>query len=299
MSAVSYIDQTDTPMTSGIQGGDTYEMLAEHTVQILKLVRQTMESYLDSLSAAEKTRAEHAIQQMNDYIEQLERQRKTSGLQAFLKALGPIGLIIAALAAILCPTPMTIALLVVAVFMFLEPLISKAAGAQSIIEKGMGQIFNALNEVMGPIAAAVVAAILMIIIAVAATAAIGAGISMFTSSAALATMEAMAQFIKELPKLLNQAFASSLDPAKSQKLQAFFEFSQSVILAAQAGVQIDMALINFEIAKLMHSFELEQAVIDHWLKIIEIVSKDLSGSQELLQFLQSLMPQLFDQGPSQ
>lgn len=296
MGAITHVDLKEVPVTGDIEGGDTYEMLAEHTIQILKLVRQTMESYLDSLSAAEKTRAEHAIKQMNDYIKQLEKQRKTSGLQKFLKALGPIGLVIAALAAILCPSPMTIALLVVAIFMFLEPLISKAAGAESIIEKGMGLIFKALSEVMGPIAAAVVAAILLIIIAVVATAAIGAGISMFTSSASLATMEAMAQFAKELPKLLQQAFASSLDPAKSQKLQAFFEFSQSVILSAQAGVQIDMAMINFEIAKLMHAFELEQAVIDHWLKIIEMVSKDFNGSQDILQFLLSLLPQLFDQG---
>ena len=98
MGAITHVDLKEVPVTGDIEGGDTYEMLAEHTIQILKLVRQTMESYLDSLSAAEKTRAEHAIKQMNDYIKQLEKQRKTSGLQKFLKALGPIGLVIAALA---------------------------------------------------------------------------------------------------------------------------------------------------------------------------------------------------------
>lgn len=299
MGAITYIEPAEAPVTNGVQGGDTYEILAEHQIQILKLVRQTMESYLDSLGAAEKTRAEHAIKQMNDYIKKLEHERKTSGLRAFLKALGPIGLVIAAIAVVIAPSPMTVAMLMVAVMLTIEPLISKAAGAESIIEKGMGAIFEGLSEVMGPIAAAVVAAILLIIIAVVATAAIGAGISMFTSSASLATMEAIAQFAKELPKLLQKAFTSSLDPAKSQKLQAIFEFSQSVILAAQAGVQIDMALINFEIAKMMHAFELEQAVIDHWLKIIEMVSKDLNGAQEMLRFLQSLMPQLFDQGKTQ
>lgn len=239
---------------------------------------------------------------LDEYIKQLQKQRKSSGLQKFLKALGPIGMVIAAVAAFIAPSPLTIALLVVAVAMFLEPMISKAAGAESLIEQGMEEIFKGLKDTLGPVAAAVVAALLLILIVILATVAIAAGLtaasaatSTSTASAG-ATAQALTQFMKELPKLLGQAFTSSLDPAKTQQLQLFLEFAQGVILAVQAGIQIDVALINFEIAKLMRAFGVEQAVIDEWTKIIELVSKDLGGSQELIQFLQSLMPQLFDHG---
>lgn len=305
MSTITATNQSDFEVTTDPEGGEVYEMLAEHTVQTLKLVRDTISVYLDGLSGAERAKAEHAIKQMDEYIKQLEKQRKSSGLQKFLKALGPIGLVIAALAAFIAPSPLTIALLVVAVAMFLEPMISKAAGAESLIEQGMGEIFNGLKDVLGPIAAAIVAALLLLIIIILATVAVAAGIAVAsaatstTTASAGATAQTLAQFMKELPKLMGQAFTSSLDPAKTQQLQLFLEFAQSAILAAQAGIQIDMAIINFEVAKLMRAFGLEQAVIDEWSKIIELVSKDLGGSQELLQFLQSLMPQLFDQGQTQ
>lgn len=301
MGTVAATELPSQPVSLDVEGGDVYEMLAEHMVSTLKMVRDTVATYLEGLSGAERARAEHAIKQMNEYIEKLEKQRKSSGLQKFLKALGPIGLIIAAIAAFIAPSPMTIALLVVAVALFLEPMISKAAGAQSIVEQGMGEIFKGLSEVMGPVAAAVIAAVLLLVIVIFATAAVAAGLALFNATATTAStaMQAILQYLKDLPKLIMQAFTTTLDPAKTQKLQTFLEFAQSTILAAQAGIQVDMATINFEIAKLMRSFGIEQAVIDQWMKIIEIVSKDMGGAQDLIQFLQSLMPQLFDQGVTQ
>ena len=301
MGTVAATELPSLPVSLDVEGGDVYEMLAEHMVSTLKMVRDTVATYLEGLSGAERARAEHAIKQMNEYIEKLEKQRKSSGLQKFLKALGPIGLIIAAIAAFIAPSPMTIALLVVAVALFLEPMISKAAGAQSIVEQGMGEIFKGLSEVMGPVAAAVIAAVLLLVIVIFATAAVAAGLALFNATATTAStaMQAILQYLKDLPKLIMQAFTTTLDPAKTQKLQTFLEFAQSTILAAQAGIQVDMATINFEIAKLMRSFGIEQAVIDQWMKIIEMVSKDMGGAQDLIQFLQSLMPQLFDQGVTQ
>jgi len=302
MNTITATSQSDFEVSTDPEGGEVYEMLAEHMVRTLRLVRDTISAYLDGLTGAERAKAEHAIKQMDEYIKQLQKQRKSSGLQKFLKALGPIGMVIAAVAAFIAPSPLTIALLVVAVAMFLEPMISKAAGAESLIEQGMEEIFKGLKDTLGPVAAAVVAALLLILIVILATVAIAAGLtaasaatSTSTASAG-ATAQALTQFMKELPKLLGQAFTSSLDPAKTQQLQLFLEFAQGVILAVQAGIQIDVALINFEIAKLMRAFGVEQAVIDEWTKIIELVSKDLGGSQELIQFLQSLMPQLFDHG---
>jgi hypothetical protein len=301
MGTVAVTESPSQSVSLDVEGGDVYEMLAEHMVSTLKMVRDTVATYLEGLSGAERARAEHAIKQMNEYIEKLEKQRKSSGLQKFLKALGPIGLIIAAIAAFIAPSPMTIALLVVAVALFLEPMISKAAGAQSIVEQGMGEIFKGLSEVMGPVAAAVIAAVLLLVIVIFATAAVAAGLALFNATATTAStaMQAILQYLKDLPKLIMQAFTTTLDPAKTQKLQTFLEFAQSTILAAQAGIQVDMATINFEIAKLMRSFGIEQAVIDQWMKIIEMVSKDMGGAQDLIQFLQSLMPQLFDQGVTQ
>lgn len=297
VTATHYSESTSETDVAG--GDNVNEMLAEHIVSTLKLVRETINNYLESLTGAERAKAEHVIKQVDEYIKQLEKQRKSSGLQKFLKALGPIGIVVAALAAFIAPSPLTVAMLVVAVAMFLEPMISKAAGAESIMEQGMGEIFKGLNDALGPVGAAIVAAMLLVVILVLATAAIAAGLAVFnaaSSATATTASQALMQFLKELPKLIGQTFSCGMDPAKTKQLQLFLEFAQSTILMVQAGIQVDVALINFEVAKLMRGFNIEQAVIDKWTKLIEMVTKDLGGSQELLQFLMKLLPELFDQG---
>ncbi|HEX4916346.1 MAG TPA: hypothetical protein VFV43_00465 [Limnobacter sp.] len=278
-----------------VAGGETYEQLALNLVRTLKLARDAVESFIEGLSASERAQARHAIQQMNDYIEQLEKQRNLSGLQKFLKALGPIGLIIAAIMAVIAPSPLTIALLVVAVVMFLEPMISKAAGADSMIEKGMTEMFKGLESVMGPVAAAVVAALLFLVLAVVATSAVAGGLSAL-SSAAAATTQTLTQTLRELPQMLSRILTSSPTPEQTRRLQIFLEVAQSAILAAQSGLQIDMAVIQFQLAQALRAYGLEQAEVDEWSRIIQMLTNDLEQAQELIDFLTQLMPELFDQG---
>ncbi|HEX4879469.1 MAG TPA: hypothetical protein VFV39_06465 [Limnobacter sp.] len=295
MDIAQSLIQTPIWPTPKVEGGETYEQLALNVVRALKLARDVVESYLDGLGNAERSKAQHAIQQMNEYIEKLEKQRNLNGLQKFLKALGPIGLILAAIMAFVAPSPITIALLVVAVAMFLEPMISKAAGADSMIEQGMMEIFNALESVMGPVGAAVMAAVLFLVLAVVATSAVATGLSAFSSLAA-STTQALVQTLRNLPQTLGRAFTSSLNPDQTRQLQLFLEVAQSAILATQSGVQIDMALINFQLAQLMHAYGLEQAVVDEWSRIIQMLTNDLGQAQELIDFLRQLLPELFDQG---
>ena len=71
MSTVSATEFPTQQLSLNVEGGEVYQMLAEHLVSTLKLVRNTVETYLEGLSDAEKARAQHAIEQMNDYIKKL------------------------------------------------------------------------------------------------------------------------------------------------------------------------------------------------------------------------------------
>lgn len=294
MNTLSGTAYTDSLTTMGLPDGDrVYEMLAEHMILSLENVRATLSHYIKGLEGAEKAKYEKVKKQVEEYLEQLQKAKKSSGLQKFFKALGGIGFMLAVITAVLIPSPMTIALLVVATALFLEPMISKAAGADSMLEQGMAAMFKSMSDSLGVAGAAVMASLIMITIAVAATAAVGAGMSML-GSATSATVQSIKTFIQEMPQMIMKFFGSQLTESGSRALRTFLEVAQSSIVLAQSGLQIDIARLNFEVAKLVKEYNIDQALIDGWIKTLQILTQETSQKQEFLGYLESLLPGLFD-----
>lgn len=272
---------------------DVYEIFAEFMVNALQNARETLNNYVKGLEGAEKAKYEKISKQVDDYLEQLAKSKKLSGLQKFFKALGGLGMLLAVITAVLVPTPMTIALLVVTTAMFMESLISEAAGSESLIEKGMGELFKAMSDALGPVGAAVMASLIMVTVAAALTAALGAGMSMLASSTN-SMVQSVRSFIQEIPKAIMRFFKSELTPEQSQTLRRFLEVTQSAVLIAQSGVQFDMATISFELAKLVREYDIDQALIDGWMNTIRILSSDTTDQQQYVAYLEQTIPGLFD-----
>lgn len=290
------LDQVrDTGYASLIDNGASRpltETLAEYMIATLEQTRDVIGSYLVGLEGAERAKVEKVKQQIEDYLEQLRKAKAMSGLAKFFKALGALGVALAMITAILIPTPMTIAILAVTLVMFLEPLISEAAGSESFIEKGMGAMFEALSDALGPIGAIVVGTLLMIAIVVVCTALMAGGLSAMSSSVS-AGVQAAREFASSLPAYIAKMLTGSLTEAQTIALTRFLEYAQSAILMAQAGLQAEMGQLQYEGAKLLKEAEVAQAIIDGWSQIIEMLSQENSNYQDLLQRFQMLIAQLF------
>ena len=340
MSASTVVNYIGTANYSDQSDESIYEMLANYMTNALENTRGTLSAFIEGLSGAEKAKVAKVKEQVEDYLEKLDQSRKANGLQKFFKALGILGFILAIVAAVFVPTPMTIGLLVVATAMFLEPLISNAAGSESILESGMKAMFEALNDAVGPVGAAILASVIMLAVALLAASAVAAGVSMMTTGMS-AAMQAAKTFLTEIPAAIGKIFSDTskvLDkillsmktmpqsasknlgdflseikkffpniPAGFQKLlnveftatqtanlRAFLEFAQSAVMLAQAGVQIDLALVNLEIAKLMKENTIDQAIIDEWSRNIQLLYTDTKSYQDMLSMLEQLTPRLFD-----
>lgn len=267
-----------------------YELLAEYFTESLNLVQDSLKSYIDTLSKSQKNRAEAIKKQVDEFVKQLEKARKMSGLAKFFKALGALGAALAIITAVLIPTPMTIAIAVVSVAMLLDQAISAAAGQdKSLMDKAMGKLMEGLTELTGsPIAAAILTGVFLLILVLACTSAAAKGIGSLGSAIASGTSRA-AEATSSLMDAFKSLFSASLTTAQEANVLFFLEILQSTIMLAQAGVGVDMAVIQFQAAQLMRDYDIDKALIEAMNQIISMLTSDSQDMAELRKLLQDMM----------
>lgn len=287
------VDQNDfVEIISNGRDEATQELLVEYIVGALKLTRDAINSFLIGLEGAERAKYEAIKTQVDEYLVQLEKSKNLSGLAKFFKALGGLGVALAFLTAILIPTPMTISLLIVSMVMVLEPLISNAAGAESLLERGMNEMFQGLSEIVGPVGAAVLGAVIILALTFVCAAMLARGLSMIGSfaNASAQTGNSLATLI---PSYLSRMFNGTLSPAQNAAVIRFLEVIQAAVLMAQGGLQIDMAMLQRDIAVILADLDVDQAIIDGMSRLIEMVTQDLQTWQETLHTIELTVSQLF------
>ncbi|WP_334118545.1 type III secretion system translocon subunit SctE [Limnobacter sp.] len=269
-----------------------FENLAIFTLDNLEKARDTLTELMKGLEGTERNKVSYIRDQVDKFIEQLKKSKKGGILGKIFKALGIVGLILAALVACLVPTPMTIAVFAVALVMVMEPLLAEAAGHDSLIQKGMGEMMKGLSEVFGPIGGAIVGAIIILVLVLAITAAAAGGISAAGSAIGQST-SATAQFLRQLPALLKNFITGELTVAQQGAILRFLEAMEAAITMAQGGLQFEMGRLQLEIANLMHAFNIDQAFIDLINNLLLSIGQDISAYQEQIQRLLEFMPQYF------
>jgi hypothetical protein len=287
----SYVD-----LLTGDNGEPVYEVLADYMLQTLNQTREVIDDFIKGLKGAEKAQAEKIAEQVKDYIKQLEKQKAAGGLAKFFKALGALGIFLAIVCAVLMPSPMTIAVLVVAVVMFLEPLISEATGHESIIAKGLGKLMEAMKPVLGETGAIVMSVIIMVVAAAACVALLAGGLTMLSETAAAAvkaSLSTMGQIGEKIGELVVKMFANTLTQAQTVLLTQVLEYLQSAILIAQGGVGIAKAVMEKQAADLLYICQVDQTLIDRWKQVMEMISKDSASYQDFLHTATMMMSEIF------
>lgn len=267
-----------------------YELLADYFTESLNLVQHSLKAYIDTLSKSQKNRAEAIKKQVEEFVKQLEKARKASGLAKFFKALGALGAALAIITAVLIPTPMTIAIAVISVAMLLDQAISAAAGQdKSLMDKAMGKLMEGLTELTGsPIAAAVLAGVFLLLMVLVCTSAAAKGIGSLGSAIASGTSRA-AEATSSLMDAFKSLFSASLTTTQEANVLFFLEMLQSSIMLAQAGVGVDIAAIQFQAAQLMRDYDIDKALIEAMNQIIAMLTSDSQDMSELRKLLQEMM----------
>lgn len=336
-SAVEHPDLS--PILQSIEAG-TDNNYIEGVIEFLILVVEngldTVRAFTNGMNAVEKAKAEHVIEQVEKYLEQLAKQKKLGFLGGLLKVLGVLATILAALGAMLCPSPATIAILVVSVAMFLEPLLAGVAGYDSIVEQSMSKLFELLNNIMGPIGSAIAGSLILIAVMLGSVALAAKGLScmggMFNglgqSSRAFMTglVDALNKVIQSagtnLPQAVKKALlslvelikdilngtagafqqgmlrlkdtvgqstgllAKLINPNMSQQSQNMvyrvIETIEACLTLGISGIQIDMGVLKYEVAQLLHEYEIDQAWIDKLTALAEDLSHNAVDFQAAL-----------------
>lgn len=294
-TAINALDGFDAPV---------YEQIAEYMLNNLKLIKETISDQLQSMGSAEKQRAQEVEKQVDEYIKQLEHAKKMKALSTFLKILGPIFLVIAVLIVAFFPTPMSIALLMVTLAMFLEPYIAKAAGYQSIVEQGMNAFMKAFTDKMGEKTGAIVGMIVMSAVMISLTVVIAGAFSVMASgmSRMIETIhQSLSKMLDTMIETMLKVFnisGKSLSAAEGASLMRFLEFIQIALMAAQGGTQIGFAGLQKETAGLMKAYEIDQANIDQVSHILDLIAQDNQQYRAKSSDLLNTMSMIFLQQPN-
>ncbi|QJR28347.1 type III secretion system translocon subunit SctE [Limnobacter profundi] len=291
-SGPSLLSPTANGEAAPLSEDSFFESLALFTLENLTKARETLTYMMEGLEGTERAKVAYIRDQVDKFIEQLKKSKAGGILGKIFKALGIIGLILAALVACLVPTPMTVAVFAVALVMVMEPLLAEAGGYDSLIQKGMGAMMKGLTDVFGPIGGAIVGAIILVVLIVLVTAAAASGLSMAGSALSSSTSTA-AQMLRQLPTFLQGIITGELTAAQQAALLRFLEATEACITAAQGGLQVGMGVLQYEVAKLMHAFNIDQAFIDLINQLLESVGQDIASYQEAINRLIQMMPQLF------
>ncbi|HEX4878568.1 MAG TPA: hypothetical protein VFV39_01880 [Limnobacter sp.] len=262
-----------------------YEHLAQVFIEGLKNARDALEQVASSLQGADKNKVQHLKQQINDFLERLEKQKKAGILGKIFKALGIIGVILAALIACVVPTPVTIAMVVITLVMFIEPMV---AGEDSVIQKGMSELMQALTDVFGQAGGIAMAVAIFAAVAVASTALAARAVSSMGAAAANASTR-IGKMIEKLPDFLRNLCTMDLTPKQVAALMHFLEAVEASLSMARGGVQIPMGILNLEVAKLLHAFEVDGAMADFITNMMSVIENDVQSLTDQILMLINMM----------
>jgi hypothetical protein len=280
-----------TSYSSGLEGilppgqDDFYENLADVFIEGLKNARDTLEHVASSLQGADRNKVLYLKQQIDNFLERLEKQKKAGILGKIFKALGIIGVILAALIACVVPTPVTIALFVLTLVMFIEPMV---AGDKSVIQKGMSELMKGMTEVFGQAGGIAMAVLIFVVVAVASAALAARGLSAMGSAVTNASSR-LSKLIEKLPEFLRNLCTMDLTPTQVAALVHFLEAVEASLSMARGSVQIPMGVLNLEVAKLLHAFEVDGAMAEFITNMMSLMENDVQGLMDQILMLLNLL----------
>lgn len=275
-----------------VDGKSAEEILREFLFNLLGWTDKQIDEFITVLENAEGEKLRRIEQHLKDFIAHLEKVKKAKKLEGVFKALGILAVVFAVIMTVFTPSPMSFALLIVTVAMAFEPLISEAAGKESLIEKGMAELTEALAEVFGETGGLVASVLIMMTFMVLLSMGTGAGISAMSGSLMKSTSTATGVFQRVKIAFENMFKTMNLSKSDLLAIRKFMAAIEVSIMAAASGVQISMATVQFEAAKLIKEVDMEQAVIDWWNSMLDVLNSDIDSRRDFRLRVEQLVTRL-------
>lgn len=133
--------------------------------QIMKNNSEAMQQFFEILSNGDKNKAAYMMEILDKNLEQLEKQERSKGLKIFLKILSVVALLLSVLVVLINPTPFAVAMLMVSIALFMEPVVAEAAGYESLVGQAFKALFEIFKDMGMPMwAAAILMAVVVIVL---------------------------------------------------------------------------------------------------------------------------------------
>jgi hypothetical protein len=248
---------------------DVIKLYGAANLEVLKKYQSSIE-----LNSAEITKMleENGM----NFIKQCEKSRSGGLLAKIGRALGIIAFCFAVVAVVVAPSPLTLSLCVMSAVLVFEPIISEAAGEESLVGQGMAALLESCINTFGKEAGIAIAVIAMIVITVAATALMSAAFSAIASGAPqmFATLTSMSTSLMATVGAAGAYFSGGMAAAVTAEKLA--------ILAQQFGtVMASMKEALLRLPEFLSRFAptLNQTQVDKLLKFSEYAQASISASQ--------------------
>lgn len=284
------IDMSSLINLEGLEGDvSPQQLLNEMMSQLITNLETSVEQQIDTLTSSEKKIVQMTIDEAKTFQEQLVKAEKANKKSKIMKALGVIGTVIAAIMTVIAPSPLSVAMLVAAVAMTLEPIMADLMGYESVIEKMMEGIQKGMTDAFGKTGGMIATILVM------ATVAIGSA-SLATKFGAQLGTAACKQFtqvaggLAKLKDTLMSGFKHLMNTkllknmklditvAQERAVQRFFDAIQTGIVFGQSGVQIDYAIVKKAGAELMKDLNIQGNEIGFWNDMVDMLKTDVEGS---------------------
>ena len=206
-----------------------------------------------------------------------------------MKALGVIGTVIAAIMTVIAPSPLSVAMLVAAVAMTLEPIMADLMGYDSVVEKMMEGIQKGMQDAFGEVGGIIATVLVMAVIAIgSASLATKFGAQVGTMAARQFTQ--VAGGLSKLKQILTNGFKHLMNTkllqnlrvdmtvAQQSAVQRFFDAIQTGIVFSQSGVQIDYSIVKKAAAELMKELNMDGNELGFWNDMVDMLKTDVESS---------------------
>lgn len=276
-----------------LDGRSLDQMLRSLLTELRHLSDEKMSDFAGILERAEGEKLNRIKKHLDEFIAHLEKAKKAEKLGGILKALGFLGLILAAIMTVLTPSPMSIALLVVAIAMAFEPLLAEAAGSESLIQKTMSGLAKALSEALGEVGGMIATMLIVMAAMVVMSVGAGAGISAL-SNAVAGGASRMAAATQTVTSAFRNLFSDlALTERQVLALRKFMGAIEGSVLLAMSGVQTGQGVARFQAAELFKEVAVEKAAIDWWTAMLDLLDADIATQREFWTEVDLMWGQLY------
>lgn len=298
-------------LNTDIADGNIYEQIAEFWINNMTTVKQSLDSYIETAQGMERQRAEEVRNQVEKEIKALRKSKSGNILDVLGKVFSGVLTALAVVAAVVAPSPVTIAMAVLAVAMFTEQIVAEARGNESLIGQGFSKLAEQLAKHLPKGAAAAIATIIimtaMMLVAAAITKGAGAIPALMkststasggaaatgTSSAARAAGTAASTSTQSAVATIRNVLGIGPNFTNREIAAKLIEYVESIMITAEAGIHMARDKTMFDISRIRKEVEMQQAEIQELEQLIEMTWEGLNTHQAHFERLMQLLDKIF------